>query len=50
MSVIGYLIANDRVPALVIVIVKIVRDARLGVGQVGKNRPLTAFKHLCFEA
>ena len=50
MSVIGCLIANAGVQALVIVVVKIVGDAGLGVGQVGKNRPLAQLEHLGFES
>ena len=46
---IGCLIVNAGVQALVIVIVKIVGDAGLGVGQVGKNRLLAQFEHLRFE-
>ena len=49
MSVIGRLIANAGVQALMIVIVKIVGNADLGIGQVGKNRPLAEFEHLGFE-
>ena len=49
-SVIGRLIANAGVQALMIVVVKIVGNADLGVGQVGKNRPLAEFEHLRFEA
>ena len=33
-----------------IVVVKIIGDADLRVGQVGKNGPLAEFKHLGFEA
>ena len=33
-----------------IVVVKIVGDAGLRVGQVGKNRPLAEFEHLRFKA
>ena len=33
-----------------IVVIKIVGDAGLRVGQVGKNGPLAEFEHLCFEA
>ena len=33
-----------------IIVVKIVSDAGLRVGQVGKNGPLAEFKHLCFES
>ena len=32
------------------VVVKIVGDAGLRVGQVGKNGPLAEFEHLRFEA
>jgi len=34
---IGCLIIDTAVRALVIIIIKIVRDAGLGIGQVGKN-------------
>ena len=36
--------------AVVIIVVKIVGDAGLRVGQVGKNGPLAQFEHLGFEA
>ena len=49
-SVIGRLIADAGMQPVVIVVVKIVGDAALGVGRVGKNGPLTEFKHLRFEA
>ena len=41
---------DTGVQALVVAVVKIVADADLGVGQVGKNGPLTDFEHLRFEA
>jgi len=47
--VIGRLIANARVQALVIIVVNIVGDAGLGVGQVGKNRPPAQFEYFRFE-
>ena len=50
MSVIGCLIVNARVQPLVIIVIKIVYDAGLGVGQVGKNGSLADFKHFGFEA
>ena len=50
MSVIGCLIVNARVQPLVIIVIKIVGDAGLGVGQVGKNGPLADFEHFGFEA
>ena len=50
MSVIRKMITDAGVQALVIEVVKIVGDAGLGVGQVGKNRPLTQFEYLRFEA
>ena len=49
MSVIGRLIADAGVQAFVIVVVKIIGDAGLRVGQVGKNGPLAPFEHLRFE-
>jgi hypothetical protein len=49
-SIIGHLVVDARVQALVVVVVKIVGDAGLGIGQVGKNGPLAAFEHLRFEA
>ena len=48
-SVIGRLIADAGVQAFVIVVVKIIGDAGLRVGQVGKNGPLAPFEHLRFE-
>ena len=39
-STIGYLVVDAGVPALVVVVVKIVGDAGLRVDQVGKNGPL----------
>ena len=50
MSVIGCLIVNARVQPLVVMVIKIVGDAGLGVGQVGKNGPLADFEHFGFEA
>ena len=50
MSVIGHLIADTGVQPVVIVIVKILGDALLGIGQVGKHGPLAQFEHLRFEA
>ena len=47
---IGYLIADARVQALVIVTVKIVGDAGLRVSWVGKNGPFAQFEDLRFEA
>ena len=43
------LVANTGVQAVVIIVVKIVGDAGLCVGQVGKNRPFAEFEHLRFE-
>lgn len=40
MSGIRGLIANAGMQSVVIIVVKIVGDTGLGVGQVGKNRPL----------
>ena len=50
MSAIRFLVANAGVQAVVIIVVKIVGDAGLRVGQVGKNGPLAQFEHLRFEA
>ena len=50
MSVIRRLVADAGMQPLVLVVVKIVGDAALGVGQVGKNGPLADFEHLRFEA
>ena len=50
MKLIRFLIANAGVAALVVVVVKIIRDAGLGVGQVGKNGPVAGFKFLGFQA
>jgi len=50
MSAIRRLVANAGVQAVVIVVVKIVGDAGLRVGQVDKNGPLMEFGHLRFEA
>ena len=50
MSVIGCLIVDAGVQALVIVIVKIISDAALRVSQISKNGPLADFKDLRFEA
>ena len=50
MSAIRCLVANAGVQAVVIIVVKIVGDAGLRVGQVGKNGPLAQFEHLGFEA
>ena len=50
MSAIRRLVADAGVQPVVIVVVKIVGDAGLRVGQVGKNGPLAQFEHLGFEA
>ena len=47
---IGCLIVNARVQPLVVIVIKIVGDAGLGVDQVGKNGPLADFEHFGFEA
>ena len=49
MSAIRRLLANTGVQAVVIVVVKIVGDAGLRVGQIGKHRPFAEFEHLRFE-
>ena len=49
-SVIGYLIVDARAQPLVIIVIKIVGDADLGIGQVGKNGPLADLADLRFEA
>ena len=48
-SAIRCLVTNTGMQAVVIVVVKIVGDAGLRVGQVGKHRPLAEFEHLRFE-
>ena len=50
MSAMWRLVANTGVQAVVMVVVKIVGDAGLRVGQVGKNGLLAEFEHLGFEA
>ena len=42
------LVANAGVQAVVVVVVKIIGDAGLRVGQVGKNGPLAEFEYLGF--
>ena len=49
-SMIGRLVINTGVQALVIVVVKIVGHAALRVGQISKNGPLADFEDLRFEA
>lgn len=49
MSDIRRLVVDTRVQAFVIILVKILRDATLRIGQVGKNGPLTQFEPLRFE-
>ena len=49
MSAIRCLVANAGVQAVVVIVVKIVGDAGLRIGQVGKNGPLAQFEHLGFE-
>ena len=44
------IIANAGVAPLVVVIIKIVGHAGLGVGQVGKNGPVAGFELLGFQA
>ena len=48
-NVIGHLIANTEVQTLMIIAVKIVSYADLGVGQGGKNRPFAQSEYLGFE-
>ena len=49
MSAIRYLVTNAGVQMVVIIVVKIVGDAGLRVGQVGKNRPLADLEYLDFK-
>ena len=49
-KLIRLLITDAGVAALVVVIVKIVSDAGLGIGQVGKNGPVAGFEFLGFKA
>ena len=49
MSVIGGLVIDAEVQALVIAVVKIVGDAALRIHQVGKKGSLVDFKDLRFE-
>jgi len=44
------LIVNAGVQALVLIVIKILGDAGLGVGHVGKNGPLADLEHFGFEA
>ena len=48
-KLIRLLIADAGVAALVVVVVKIVGHAGLGIGQVGKNGPVAGFEFLGFE-
>ena len=50
MSVIGCLVVDAGVQALVIIVVKIVGHAALRVSQISKNGPLADFEHFGFEA
>ena len=50
MSVIRCLVVDTGVQPFVIIIIKIVGDADLRVGQVGKNGPLAGFADFGFEA
>ena len=49
MRLIRLIIANTGVDTLGVVIVKIVRDAGLRIGQVCKNGPVPSFEFLGFE-
>ena len=49
-KVIRFLMVNAGVAALVVVIVKIVGDTGLGIGQAGEDGPVARFKFLRFEA
>ena len=49
-SAIRRLVANAGVQTVVIVVVKIVGEAGLRVGQVGKHGPLAEFEHLGFDS
>ena len=50
MSVIGCLIVDAGMQALVVVVVKIVGHAALRVSQIRKNGPLADLEHFGFEA
>ena len=50
MSVIGCLVVDAGMQALVIVVVKMVGDAALRVSQISKNGPLVDFEHFGFKA
>ena len=50
MSVMRCLVVNTGVQALVVIVIKIIGDAGLGVGQVGENGPLADFEYFGFEA
>ena len=50
MSAIRRLLANTGVQTVVIVVVKIVGDADLRVGQVGKHGSLAEFEQLGFDS
>lgn len=50
MSAVRRLVVNTGMQALVVIIIKIVGDADLGVSQVGKHGSFAQFKHLRFEA
>ena len=46
MSTIRHLVVDIGRQPLVVVVVKIIGDAALGIGQVGKNGPLADFQDL----
>jgi len=49
-KLIRLMIANTGVAPVVVVVVKIGRDAGLGIGQVSKDGPVARFEFLGFEA
>ena len=46
----GGVVVDAGMQPLVVVVVKIIGDAALRIGQVGKDGPLAAFEDIRFEA
>jgi hypothetical protein len=50
LNLIKILVANAGVATVMIVVIKILGDAGLGIRQIGKDGPVAGFERLSFEA
>ena len=49
-KMIKFLVTNAGVATVMIVVIKILGDADLGIRQIGKDGPVAGFERLSFEA